>query len=189
MSLVGLPGGKDRRKVMRRFALGVVTVVGAVLVSGACFAQRGLPRRDYGESEACYVLVEKAGYEVTCNVYATKAETKDRAVAVAKENRAILKANKEIDAEVRKLQSKIAAKGRALAKAEDDATKTTLKEEIASLKAEVEQKKGEKKPYIKLIGPRRFSKRADADAYIAAVQKAAEKARAKAEAKKEKEKT
>ncbi|KPJ57723.1 MAG: hypothetical protein AMS16_00895, partial [Planctomycetes bacterium DG_58] len=87
---------------------------------------------------------------------------------------------------VRKLQSKIAAKGRALAKAEDDATKTTLKEEITSLKAEVEQKKGEKKPYIKLIGPRRFSKRADADAYIAAVQKAAEKARAKAEAKKEK---
>ncbi|HUW57417.1 MAG TPA: hypothetical protein VMZ92_12340 [Planctomycetota bacterium] len=170
---------------MRGLAVGVGVVVGVVVVSASCFAQAGLPRRDYGDSEMCYVLVEKAGLEVTCNIYRTKEEIKERSTAVARENAETRKANKELDAEVKKLEGQIAAKGRALAKTEDADAKTALEKEIADLKTELEEKKGEKKAFIRLIGPKRFNKRADADAYIQEVNRAAEKAKAKAEAKAE----
>ena len=177
---------KDRRMVMRRFAITVVVVVVATLVCAPCFAQRRsrLPRRDRGPSEACYVLVEKAGYEVTCKVYGTKDEVQQRGVVVGKQNRATRKANKALDAEIRALKNKIISKSAQLAKAKDAGAKAELQEEIAQLKTEVEEKKGEKKPFTRLIGPKRFNKLADANEYIEAVRRAAEKARAKAQAKK-----
>lgn len=173
---------------MRRFAVGVVVVLVASFVSAECFAQGRRPyRRDDDDdepSETCYVLVEKAGYDVTCNIYTSKADIKERAAVVARQNRATRKANKEINAEVKKLQGKIAAKTRQLARAKDPDTKAALQEELAQLKTDFELKKDEKKPYTKLIGPKRFNKLSDADKYIDAVNRAAERARAKAEAKK-----
>ena len=95
MSITLASGVRVKENVMRRLGIAGAVLVAALLVSGECFA--GCPltggRRCSGSSERCYVLVEKTGYDVTCNTYKTMEEVKERGAAVIKENRTARKAN------------------------------------------------------------------------------------------------
>ena len=82
-----------------------------------------------------------------------------------------------MDAEIKKLRSQLAAKGREVSKCTDAVRKTELQTDVTALKEQISQKDGERKPLISLIEPKKFSKREEAEKYVEALLKQAEKAK------------
>jgi len=141
-------------------------------------------RRGGGSSTDYYVVVEVTGYSVASGIYNKIDDIKTRAAVVEKVNRDIQKANKAADAELKKLRDQLASKSRELAKCDDTARKTHLETDITSLKAQIEQKDGERRAPTRMLEPRKFSTREDADKYVETVLKQAQKAAEKRDEKK-----
>ena len=131
-------------------------------------------------------MLDKSGYEVTSNVFTSTEQVKLHQQTVLQQNMEILKANRAIEAELKDLKKQIEAKTREMVKCDDPLTKGGLQQEIDGLKAKLAAKQAEFRPYIVVIGPQRFDKREQADAYVERVRIEAERARSKAKALKEK---
>lgn len=130
-----------------------------------------------------YVIVEKADLDVMCVLYASMQGVRGHAAGVKNRNNERKLANTVIEKELKKLRADLAKRGRQLAQSEDPDRKAELEKEIEALKSQIAEKEAERRPLIKLIGPKRFGSREAAERYMEAVYTAADKAREKAQAK------
>jgi hypothetical protein len=158
----------------RQLLVSLVVLFGISTVS---FAQATRTRSE--DSERCYVIVERTGFDVNCTVLPSQQEVNNRIAQLKKDNSDIAKANKPIEDEVKKLVGQLAAKKRALANAKEDA-KADLQKEVDDLTSQIAEKKAEIKPYVTWANPVHFSKQAEADKYIMQVTKQAEADKEKA---------
>ncbi len=166
---------------MKRTALAVSFTL--LLAASLLAAGYTPPSHSSGSSQHCYVLVEITGTDASANIYATQQDVKNRQEQVNADNMAKAKDNKVLDAEISKLSGQLATKAAKLAAAKDETAKADLQKEVDDLKAQIAQKKSEKKPYVRTLDPKQFSTRADADKYIEQVLKDAQAAKEKAELK------
>jgi uncharacterized small protein (DUF1192 family) len=126
-----------------------------------------------------WVLVQMSGDDVSCTLYTSSDELKKQQEAVVKQNVEIAKADRALDAEIKKLKAQLATKSKELAKAEGDDAKAAVQKEIDDLKAQIAQKQGQMKPIVKLFDPRLFNNRADAEQFMENTYKEAEKRKEK----------
>ena len=126
-----------------------------------------------------FVLVQLAGDDVSCTLYTTMAELNKQAEVVHTQNVEAVKANKPVEAEIRKLRGEVTAKTKELGKAPDDDAKAEIQKAIDTLKAQIAQKQTELKPVVKLVDPRRFGSREDAEKFMEQTYKEAEKIKEK----------
>ena len=133
-----------------------------------------------------YVLVEMRGDDVTCSMYTTTDDLKREQDAVAKQNIEIAKADKALDAEIKKLKAQLATKTRELAKADGDDAKAAVQKEIDDLNGQIADKQGQIKPIVKLFPPRQFNKIEDAQQFMDNTQKEDEEIKKKKQEKADK---
>ena len=157
----------------------------SMLVCVASAHAQGTYHKD--DDDRRYVLVEKSGDVVSCRMYSSTRDVRERLTEIKNNNKRNARTNRPIKSALKKLKAELAAKERKVKGMAEGPDRDAVQRQIETLKGQVGQKESELRPITKYLPYKRFRDIGAAQKYINEVNASAARAKAKAERKRLKE--